>query len=255
MSAANLFVLIIPRELTDGYGLFLWEKGLRSTFSFPCEGTASGSILHRLGLEKNEKTLIWSMMDEAGARKLLRSCVSDMGLNMPGNGIALRIPVQAVGGESSLRALAENMPIRREGDKKMEQKIEFPCVLITAICESGHTGAIMDAARQAGAGGGTVVHAKGTAGAMAEKFRGISLAQEKDMVLILSARKDRDPIMRAIMDRAGIDSPAHTVLFTLPVESVAGLRSLMPEEEEEAEETVRSEEAPSEGAPAPEAGA
>ena len=40
MSAVNMVILIIPRELTDGYGLFLREAGLRSTFSFPCEGTA-----------------------------------------------------------------------------------------------------------------------------------------------------------------------------------------------------------------------
>ena len=33
--------------------------------------------------------------------------------------------------------------------------------------------------------------------------------------------------MRAIMDQAGIESPAHTVMFTLPVESVAGLKSIM----------------------------
>lgn len=234
MSAVNLMVLIIPRELTDGYGLFLREAGLRSTVSFPCEGTASAGVLSRLGLDRNEKTLIWAMMDEGSAKKLMKKCISDMGLNMPGNGIALRIPVQAVGGETALKAFTENMPIDRERKNEMEQKMEFPCVLITAICENGHNEEVMDAARNAGAGGGTVIHAKGTAGSLAQRFRGISLAEEKDMVLILANRRDRDAIMRAIMDKAGVDSPAHTILFTLPVESVAGLRSIMPPEEEEA---------------------
>ena len=63
MSLVNLMILIIPRELTDGYGLFLREAGLKSTFSFPCEGTASSSVLRRMGLERNEKTLIWAMME------------------------------------------------------------------------------------------------------------------------------------------------------------------------------------------------
>ena len=234
MSALNMLILIIPRELTDGYGLFLREAGLKSTFSFPCEGTASSGTLRRLGLERNEKTLIWAMMDGAGAQRLMKKCVSDMGLNMPGNGIALRVPVQAVGGATALKALTENMPIRQEEGKSMEQKPDFPNVLIAAICENGHHEEIMDAARSAGAGGGTVIHAKGTAGSLAQKFHGIALAEEKDMVLILAARKDRDGIMRAIMDQAGIDTPAHTILFTLPVESIAGLKSLMAEEEEEA---------------------
>ena len=236
MSAVNLTILIIPRELTDGYFLFLREAGLRSLFSFPCEGTASSGVLRRIGLEKNEKTLIWAMMDEGSARKLMKRCVSDMGLNMPGNGIALRIPVQAVGGETALKALTENMQIHREEGSTMEQKPEFPNVLIAAICESGHSDEVMKAAYAAGAGGGTVIHAKGTAGILAQKFKVISLAEEKDLVLILSARPNRDPIMRAIMDTAGIDTTAHTIVVTLPVESIAGLRSAMPEEDQAEEE-------------------
>jgi hypothetical protein len=42
--------------------------------------------------------------------------------------------------------------------------------------------------------------------------------------------------MRSIMDKAGIDTPAHTIVFTLPVESIAGLRSAMTEEDQAEEE-------------------
>ncbi len=242
MSAVNLLILIIPRELTDGYGLFLREAGIKSSFSFPCEGTASSNFLRSIGLEQNRKTLIWAMLEETGAKKTMRRCISDMGLNMPGNGIAMRIPIQAVGGETALKALTEGRDIRREEGTKMEQKTEFPNVLITAICENGHSDDVMKAAREAGAGGGTVIHAKGTANLLNQAFRGISLAEEKDMVLILSARNNRDAIMRAIMDKTGIDTPAHAIVFALPVESVAGLRRLMPEDEEEEKEEKEAEE-------------
>lgn len=47
------------------------------------------------------------------------------------------------------------------------------------------------------------------------------------MLLILTAAGDRSRIMAAVMDHAGVQSPAHTVMFSLPVESVAGLRSVM----------------------------
>jgi len=59
------------------------------------------------------------------------------------------------------------------------------------------------------------------------KFFGMSIADEKEMVMILTAANQKTAIMRAIMDKAGVNSPAHTVMFTLPVESVAGLRSVM----------------------------
>ena len=234
MSLANLFILIIPRVLTDGYTLYLREAGLRTVFSFPCLGTASPRILSRLGLEKNEKTLFFSMMNGPGAKKLMNGCVSDMGLNMPGNGIAMRIPVQAAGGRTALDLLTENMPVNPEEDKKMEKK-DFPCSLVVAVCEGGHSDEVMEAARGAGAGGGTVVHAKGTAGELTRKFLGISLANEKDLVLILTTHASRDAIMRAVMERAGLQSDAHAVLFALPVEGVAGLRSLMEPETDETE--------------------
>ena len=88
----------------------------------------------------------------------------------------------------------------------------------------------MEAARSAGAGGGTVVHAKGTAAEEARKFLGVSLAAEKEMVLILLRQETRRAVMRAIMDQAGVHTPAHTILFSLPVEDIAGLKSVMQQE-------------------------
>ena len=99
--------------------------------------------------------------------------------------------------------------------------------LIIAIINRGHVDTVMDAARAAGAAGGTVVHAKGTHPGGSSQFFGLSIAEEKEMLLILTAAVDRSRIMRAVMDKAGVQSPAHTVMFSLPVESVAGLRSVM----------------------------
>lgn len=75
--------------------------------------------------------------------------------------------------------------------------------------------------------GGTVIHAKGTNPEGANRFFGMSIADEKEMILILTAAVEKNTIMRAVMDKAGIQSPAHTVMFSLPVESVAGLKSVM----------------------------
>ena len=79
----------------------------------------------------------------------------------------------------------------------------------------------------AGAGGGTIVHAKGTASTGTAKFFGISIANEKEMVLIAVRHEKKDAVMHAIMEKAGAASEAHTVVFTLPVENIVGLRSVM----------------------------
>ena len=81
----------------------------------------------------------------------------------------------------------------------------------------------MDAAREAGAYGGTTIRAKGT-GAGAAKFFGLTLAEEKEIVFIVSRTEQKKDIMKAIMQKAGIDSKAHALVFSLPVSDTAGFR-------------------------------
>ena len=98
-------------------------------------------------------------------------------------------------------------------------------VLILTVCNKGNTDIVMDAARSAGATGGTVVKAHGT-GAELAKFFGVTISEEKEMVYIVAKREERDKIMYAIMEKAGKNTPAFGVVFALPVESVLGIRSL-----------------------------
>ena len=82
----------------------------------------------------------------------------------------------------------------------------------------------MEAARRGKAAGGTVLHAKGTGMEGAEKFLGVSLAAEKELVLIVVRHEQKNDVMTAIMENAGLESRAKAVVFSLPVTSTAGLR-------------------------------
>ena len=107
-----------------------------------------------------------------------------------------------------------------------------------SICDQGYGETVMDAARSAGAGGGTIIHAKGTGMESAEKFFGVTLASDKTLVLIATKTSNKDGIMQAIMKMAGPDTPAHAISFSLPVTQTAGLRltdGLAPEDEPSAE--------------------
>lgn len=68
--------------------------------------------------------------------------------------------------------------------------INFEYELILVIANEGHTDAVMDAARAAGAGGGTVIHAKGTGGMGTEKFFNVSIASEKKSLSSLRKGKE-----------------------------------------------------------------
>ena len=223
MSAVNTLLLIVRRDRDERYQALLKEAGAVSVLSFPCQGTAGKGLLSALGLQQTDKTLLLSLLPFANARRAMRRAVSDLGLNLPGEGIALRLPVDAFGGAGSMRVFLNDF--KPEEVVPMDVK-ELRYTLIVAVCAGGHTAEVMDAAREGGAEGGTVVHAKGTAG-VTGKFLGVSLGAEKEIILIVSARKNRDQVMKAIMAGAGISSPAQTVLFALPVEEVSGLKAVI----------------------------
>jgi len=103
--------------------------------------------------------------------------------------------------------------------------------LLVVIANQGYTEQIMDAARAVGAGGGTVIHAKGTGMEAAQQFLGFSLASEKEIVLMVVTAQNKNAVMRAVMDNAGLKADAKAIAFSLPVTATAGMR-LMEEEPE-----------------------
>ena len=98
--------------------------------------------------------------------------------------------------------------------------------LLVAIANQGYIDTVIDAARSAKAGGGTVIHAKGTGMELAKKYLGVSLVEEKEVILIVTKSREKNQIMKAIMEQAGLDSKERTIVFSLPVTSVAGIRML-----------------------------
>ena len=95
--------------------------------------------------------------------------------------------------------------------------------VIICILNKGFADTAMDAARAAGARGGTVLHGRGTAAPEAEKLFNISIHPEKEIILILTSLTIRDAVLKALYDRVGSATDAQGFVFTLPVEQVAGL--------------------------------
>ena len=112
-------------------------------------------------------------------------------------------------------------------------------VLIIALVNTGFTELVMDAARSEGARGGTVVHARGTGNKEMEKRFGIVITPDKEMVLILVKEKLSDKILKAIYDKAGLQTKGQGIAFSLPVEDVVGLKIDNFESEDKKKEEVK----------------
>lgn len=220
-----LLCVIVKRDHADQLSAFFQAHSVNTVTTLLCEGTAGKKLLDLLGLEETEKELHYAMTTRPRAKKLMHSMIHELGLEIPGQGVAFIVPLGSIGGASSLDYFTHGQNIILGEVREMPNSFLYE--LIIAIANRGHVDTVMDAARSAGAMGGTVLHAKGTNPFGENRFFGMSIADEKEMIMILTAANQKTAIMRAIMDKAGVSSPAHTVMFTLPVESVAGLRSVM----------------------------
>ena len=216
-------ITITDRRSTDGFLQLYKSHGVTVSMRTVGSGTAVQETLSTLGLEKTEKAVLLAVVTAESWQKIQKDLRRKMQIDVPGTGIAFIVPLSSIGGKRALMFLTEHQPLTwKEESTLKDTRYE----LLLVVANQGYTGSIMDAARTAGAGGGTVIHAKGTGTDLVRKFFGVSIASEQEMVFILARSEAKKPIMKAIMAKAGIQSAAQSLVFSLPVGDIAGLREL-----------------------------
>ena len=220
MLGIKYLILITQREYSEKYLDFFSRHGVYRVLSTLAHGTANAKTLDYLGVEKTEKMTFEAIIKDDQIEQLVKDMYIEMDIGSANNGIAVFVNIDGVGGKSSLDYFMGNQTIEK---KEIEEMSESKIVLIITVVDKGNTDLVMDAARAVGASGGTVVKAKGT-GAEIAKFFGVSISEEKEMVYIVAERTNRDAIMHAIMEKAGSNTEAHGVLFSLPVDNVVGIK-------------------------------
>lgn len=220
-------VTITKREYGEDFLQYFYDKGVHSITAALCEGTAQQKTLDRLGLEKTEKVFLSAVVSGGLAEELLHGLVRTMQIDAPGNGIAFTIPLRGMAGPASLHYLTQGQNKEQEQVNPME---ESRFSLVVAIARKGSTEQVVDAARSANAGGGTIIHAKGIGEKNAAHFFGVSIAAEQELIYIVAKRKDEEAIMRAIVEKSGPKDSSVAGVFSLPVNHVVGLRSITDED-------------------------
>ena len=119
---------------------------------------------------------------------------------------------------------------------------------VFCIVNEGFSEAVMDAAREAGATGGTVLHATGTASVEAERKFGIIVQPQKEIVMILVDVKIKEDVLRSLYESVGLQTAGQGIAFTLPVREVVGLTPHAKQPKTDGETADKNEESQ----PAPE---
>jgi len=196
------------------------EKNMPVGFISLGYGTAKDEMLDMLGLDRSEKAVGLGLVTGEIWKETKRYLKKKMYIDMPDTGISFIIPLSSIGGKRELAFLISGQNYRKGEESVMK---ETTMELLVVVSNQGHNDLVMDAAREAGAYGGTVIHARGTGMNQAELFFGVSLASEKDMTFIVTKKSQRNAIMSSIMKKAGMDTPAQSIVFSLPVTDAAGI--------------------------------
>ncbi len=99
--------------------------------------------------------------------------------------------------------------------------------LILSSVKTDITDHIVDAAKNAGATGATIIPARGTGIHEAKSFFGLTLEAQTDIILFLVEEHVVTKILDAIKQAGKFKEPGTGIAFVVPVEHVVGLESQM----------------------------
>lgn len=200
-------------------------------------GSADSSVLELLGFGENKKSIMITLLSPERTREIFRVAEEKFHISKPGMGIMFSVPVTSA--TAFLTGLVERDAERNKSENEedvSEMMNEHEHELIITIITKGYFPEVKAAANAAGARGGTLIHALGLGGEEAQKFLGISIQPEKDIILIVVKREEKTKVMKAIAEASGINTKGRGIIFSLPVDSAYGLSKVPYGEDEEESE-------------------
>ncbi len=219
-----MFTVLSRKHDKQAVDLFT-DEGVLYQLVLLGHGTASTEMREYLGLGEAEKVVFMHVLPRPLAQAITQKLSEEFHLNKPGNGITFTIPIDCVCGISALRCFTDESKREREAcTGKMSQYD-----LIVAVTNRGYSGEVMEAAKTAGATGGTILNARGGNLKNAETFLGIPIQPEKELVLIVTDEKKKAEIMQKITADTGVGTKARSIVFSLPINGIEGLTELTGE--------------------------
>lgn len=101
--------------------------------------------------------------------------------------------------------------------------------LIVTIVSKGKASLVVEAAREAGAEGGTVLYGRGTGIHETQRIFNIPIEPEKEVILTLVPTDITDQVAAAIDKATELSQPGHGIAFIIEAKRVMGISHLLTE--------------------------
>ncbi len=220
-NAYQLLLLIATPKLADKAADLFLKSALPIQYRLTGQGTASSEIMDTLGLGSTDKAILASTVPHDFGKEMLKLLHTKLRLDAMGSGIAFTIPL--TGASNLLLQLMQQTAAQTPQGKDGISVTNRNYALIAAVVNRGFSDDVMNAARGAGAGGGTVVHSRSIGSEIAAKTWGLGVQEEKEIVLILAETENKVAIMSAISEACGVCTEAGGLVTALPIDDVMGI--------------------------------
>lgn len=217
----NVRVIISIVERGQGAALERLLQKNHISYHASCigRGTATSEIMDILGLDSNEKDIVFSYAIQRVADHVMKM-IDD---GMPGStelcGIACSLPISGI--NNVVAALLAYQGEQAVSDIKGEHTMErTENSMIIVFCKRGCSGDVMATAKSLGARGGTVIRSRLSGLEELEQAYDIEFTEEREIIAIVVPTELRAPIMEDINKKHGLRSGAQAIVCSLPIEAM-----------------------------------
>lgn len=240
---AKLLISIVNRSDEVKLKTILDDISVALSVAFAGTGTARSAVLNYFGIGETEKTIVLSLFPESDEDLVIKEIRTKMAMYLVGRGISFTIPLTGVS-EIVANGLANASTKKTVLESTIMKDEKRTYDLIICAVNAEFSDKAMEAARSAGAAGGTVLYARMLDNKKANQFIGISLATEQEILLILTKREGKLAIMQALFDQVGVKTEAGGIIFSVPVDRTVGIGAADAEETSDTSEKKDSKEEP-----------
>jgi len=234
-----LFVTIVNDGQASAMVRIARDAGASSSFICHGRGTASNDFYEVFAFTHSDKQIVLTPIRCDMYASIRKETEERFAMSDSSKGVAILLPISSVIGKNAYRLLSdERVSLDAKGAKELMDKIptKNDFELIIAIVNDSYTDLVMDAAKSAGARGGTILNAKGTGNKDIENYFGVVITPEKQIVLIIVPKNIKDAVLSAIYKNVGLNTKGQGIVFSLPASDVLGVAEEAKEDEKEEKE-------------------
>ena len=184
MKDFSLLIILVPFGRARKIVKYAKDKGLTGATIMIAFGTVKSKVLDFLGIQETRKELILT----AGYGDFLDGLMDELNkkfnLTRKNFGIAFRMPLSFIN-------------IKNE---------------------------VVDASLEAGARGGTIIHARGSGLNQTKLIFDMEIEPEKEIVLTIVDDDQLENIVEAIRKKSDVEKEGHGILFVIPVSKAYGIK-------------------------------